>query len=87
MSDSAGCITVTIELPEPSVEFRNCTLGLHPLYISTTLRQVVASENLGVGAGLLVEFVLPIQASGTGIALLLSADEILARDRPSRFSP
>jgi hypothetical protein len=66
MTDSAGCIIVTIGPPEP----KRVVLKPHARTLSFvtcgTRSRVAAKENLGVGGALLVQLGVRIQTFATG---------------------
>jgi hypothetical protein len=78
MSDSAGCIIVTIGLPDPNRIVLKPQPELYP-YICRTQLRVAARENLGVGRAPLRRFSALTQMFATGTMTIFGADDILAK--------
>ena len=80
MTDSAGCIIVTIGLPDPKRVVLKPNARTPSIVTCGTRSRVAAKENLGVGGAFLLQFGVHIQTFATGNRAISSRMSFLARD-------
>jgi hypothetical protein len=82
--DSAGCIIVTTGLPDPKRIVLKPQPELHPLYICGTQPRLLPKRIWAAEEHPSFNFSVLIQTFATGARIIVGADDILAKYRPTQ---